>query len=147
MKHIWSVLCQKSSIDFETNLLSLFECLEELSLEIDKNKFSNNGNLVIPIGVQLVSFWSIEDANKDNILEIKIELIDPDKKILNHFENNFFIKKGILRFRNRANIQGIPVTVSGRYNFNIMQKKEGEKDYKIVSEIPLDIKIINKKIL
>lgn len=144
MKHIWSVLCQKSSIDFETNLLSLFDCIEELSLKIDKNKAPKGDKLVIPIEFQLVSFWVIEDSSKDNILDIKVELLDPDRKSLNHFESNFSIKKGVSRFRNRANIQGLSVTKSGRYSFNVMQKKEGEKDYKIVSEIPIDIKITFK---
>lgn len=144
MKHIWSVLCQKSSIDIENNLLSLFECIEELNLVIDKTKTPQGERLIIPLGFQLVGFWITEDNTKENILDIRVELLDPDKKILNHFENNFSVKKGISRFRNRTNIQGLPVTKSGRYSFNVMQKKEGEKDYKVVSEIPIDINITFK---
>jgi hypothetical protein len=143
MKHIWTVLCQKSSIDNETNLLSLFNCVEELSLIIDKTK-APRGNLVIPIEFQLVSFWTVENSNKDNTLEMKGELIDSNGKILNKFENKFNIKKGISRFRNRTNFQGLPITEAGRYIIKMMQKNEDKKEFEIVTELPLDIKISYK---
>lgn len=143
MKHIWTVLCQKSSIDIETNLLSLFNCVEELSLIIDKTK-APKGDLVIPIEFQLVSFWTVENSNKDNVLEMKGELIDPNGKTLNKFENKFNIKKGVLRFRNRTNFQGLPITEAGRYIIRMMQKNEGKKEFEIVTELPLDIKISYK---
>lgn len=143
MKHIWTVLCQKSSIDIETNLLSLFDCVEELGLVIDKTK-APEGNLVISTEFQLVSFWTVENPNQDNVLEIRGELLDPNGKILNKFENKFAIKKGILRFRNRTNIQGLPITETGRYIVRMMQKKEDKKEFEIVTELPLDINISYK---
>lgn len=145
MKHIWTVLCQKSSIDVETNLVSLFNCIEELDLVIDKIK-APSGNLVIPVEFQLVSFWTIENPNKDSLLEIKIELIDPVGKVLNGFENKYPIKKGILRFRNRTNIKGMPITNAGRYVIKIMQRAEGKKQFEDCAELPLDIKIAYKLI-
>jgi len=143
MKHIWTVLCQKSSIDIDTNLLSLFNCVEELDLVIDQTK-APKGDLVIPAEFQLVSFWTVEDPNKDNTLEMKIELLDPSGKSLNKFENKFKVKKGILRFRNRTNIQGLPITDPGRYIVRIMDKKEEKKEFEVVIELPLDIKISYK---
>ena len=125
----------------ETNLLSLFECIEELNFKIDKNKAIDGDKLIMPIEFQLVSFWISENVNKDNILEIKIQLTDTDKNILNQFKNKILVKKGISRFRNRLKIQGFPVIKSGRYYYSIMQKKEGDKNYKIVSELPVDVKI------
>ncbi|MDA2922725.1 hypothetical protein MYX07_05690 [Patescibacteria group bacterium AH-259-L07] len=151
MKHIWSVLCQKSSVDIESNLLSLFDCVEEVNFVVDKTNALKDDKLVIPIEFQLVSFWIIEDVDKDNVLEIKIELLDPHKKILNHFKNKFNIKKGILRFRNRTKIKGLPVTEEGRYTFRVKQKVRDGENYKVATELPLDIKIayklldINKK--
>ncbi len=144
MKHVWTILCQDSSIDIETNLLSLFNCLEELNLVLDKTKILENNTLVIPVDLQMVNFWLIQNPAQDNILEIKVELIDPDSKSINQFENKFNVKKGILRFRNRTKIQGLPVTKEGRYIFRVMQRDEKSKEYIIVSELPLDIKISYK---
>lgn len=141
MKHIWTILCQSSSVDIDTNILSLFNCIEELNLTIDKTQLIDKEKLVIPVGFQMVSFWVIKDNSRDNILEIKGEIIDPSGKSLNKFDNKFNIKKGALRFRNRINIQGLPVTKEGRYIIRIMQKMEKNKDFEVVAELPLDIKI------
>lgn len=141
MKHIWTILCQSSSVDVDTNILSLFNCIEELNLTIDKTQLIDKEKLVIPVGFQMVSFWVIKDSGRDNILEIKGEIIDPNGKSLNKFDNKFNIKKGALRFRNRINIQGLPVTKEGRYMIRIMQKMEKNKDFEVVTELPLDVKI------
>ncbi len=141
MKHIWTVICQNSSIDKETNLLSMFDCIEELSLEINKIK-SSKSNLSIPIKFDIVSFWIIENPEKENTLEIAIEILDPNKKLLHRLENKFDVKKGALRFRNRIHMQGLPITEAGRYIIKIMQKNK--KDLKTVTELPLDVKISYK---
>lgn len=142
MKHIWSVLCQKSSIDVETNLLSLFSCVEELSLTLDSSEALKN-NLVVPTEFQLVSFWAREKAEEESSLEVEGELIDAQGKVLNKFNNKFAIKKGVLRFRNRTNIQGLPITGPGRYLLRLKQKDEQE-NWSVVTELPVDIKISYK---
>jgi hypothetical protein len=144
MKHVWSILCEKSSIDMESNLLSLFSCLEEISVVLDKDKVQNsNKKMIIPANFQLVSFWSIEDEQKDNILKTKVELVSPDGEVLNQFSNSFQVKAGTRRFRNRANIQGVPVIGEGRHFLKVWQEKDGE-NYSLVAELPLDIKISYK---
>jgi hypothetical protein len=139
MKHIWSVLCQKSSINVNTNLLSLFSCVEELSLTLENTEALKN-NLVIQTEFQLVSFWAREQAEIEESLEIEGELVDAQGKILNKFDNNFPVKKGVLRFRNRTNIQGLPITGPGRYHLRLKQKDE-QGEWSVVTELPLDIKI------
>ncbi len=139
MKHIWSILCEKSSIDFENNRLSIFDCLETIKFVVDKTKTLENKKIAIPLNFQIISFWTIKNPNKENSLDIKIEIIDPNGKILNVSQNNFKVKKDIKRFRNRNNIQGMPVTESGRYYFKIWQKTDSE--FELVSELPLDIDI------
>jgi hypothetical protein len=141
MKHIWSILCRTSSIDFESNSLSLFECIEEINLTIDKTKIPLGEKMIIPAEFQLVSFWIIKDNSRDNAIELKGELVDPNGKVLNSFKNSHEIKKGALRFRSRINIQGLPTTEEGRYYFKVWQKVNGEKDFELISELPLDIKI------
>lgn len=144
MKHIWTILCQNSSVDSGTNLLSIFNCLEELTLEIDRNKAPKTDELVIPLGAQLISFWTIEDQDKDNILEVRSEILDPSGNSLGKFDKKFEVEKNILRLRSIMNIQHIKITKEGRYTIKMQQKKEGKKDFKVVAELPLDIKIIYK---
>ena len=140
MKHIWSVLCEKSAIDFENNLVSMFNCVEELSLVLDKASLSAP-DLIIPAQLQLISFWTIDQPDKDNKLEFRGEIIDPSGQSLQTFNNAFKIAKGVKRFRNRTNIQGLPIKGEGRYYFRLAHKEEGQKDFSVISELPLDIKI------
>jgi hypothetical protein len=142
MKNVWSIICEKSSIDSQTNLLSLFNCIEEMKLEIDKSKMPKSDKIVIPVNLQLISLWIIDDFSKENTLDIKLELIDPAGKALNEFSNTLKSKKGDKRLRSITNIQGIQITESGRYYYRISQKK-GNK-FEVVSETPLDINLSYK---
>ncbi len=149
MKNIWSIICEKSSVDSQTNLLSLFSCIEEVKLEIDKTKMPKGDKIVIPASFQLVSFWAIEDPAKENSTEMKVDFVDPKGKILNEFKNVLKAKKGIKRMRNITNIQGVPITESGRYYYRVLQKKRNK--FEVVSELPLDIdvsyKILDNKVV
>jgi len=142
MKNVWSIICEKSSVDAQTNLLSLFNCIEEMKLEIDKTKMAENNKVVIPVNLQLISFWTIDDYTKEHSSEIKIELVDPKGKILNEFKNTLKSNKGNKRLRSITNLQGVPVTESGKYYYRTSQKI-GNK-FEIVSEVPLDISISYK---
>lgn len=144
MKHIWSLLCQKSSIDVESNQLSLFNCLEEISISLESTEALKN-NLVIPIEFQLVSYWSREQADEEINLEAEGELVDANGKIINSFKNSFLIKTGILRFRSRTNIQGLSITGPGQYYVRFYHL-DNNKKREMVAELPIDVKI-NYKIM
>lgn len=137
MQHIWSVLCQRSSIDFETNLVSLFECIEEINLVFNNTKDANNEKIVIPVNWQLVNYWIVEGG--EGSLEIKIDFVNPEGNVFSSYENKIELQNNIKRFRSRTNINGFEVAKSGRYKLVISYKKEGE--YVKVSEIPVDINI------
>ena len=143
MKHIWSVLCQKSAIDKETNLISLFECLEQISAVIGVKKAKAKDKLVIPIDFQIVSFWTDEDSSKDRKFQVEIRLFDSDHKVLENFPGEYIFKKGIIRFRSRIIVHGLPVTKKGRYLFKV-QYRRGSGKYKEVAELPLDINVSYK---
>ena len=141
MKHIWSILCQNSSIDDATKLLSIFSCIEELGLTVDKNKSPKDGNLVLPINFQLISFWTLEGQQEKKSINVKVEMIDPSEELLGTFNKSFDIPDAAPRFRSITNINGIKVTKGGRYIIRVSQKEAGEKKFRIVSELPLDVKI------
>lgn len=143
MKNIWSIICNSSSIDSQTKSLSLFNCVEEIKVEIDESKISKNDKLLIPVNLQFVSFWIVDDFSKENTVNIRLELIDPVAKVLSEFSNSLKSKKGEKRLRSITNIQGMQITESGRYYYRMSQEK-GNK-FEIVSEIPLDINISFKR--
>lgn len=139
MNHIWSVLCQDASVDKESNLLSLFSCFEQIEVNIDKTK--DNGRAVVPISFNLVSFWSIDNVKGEKSIDLKIEIVDPEGKILGTQEKNIPVGSGWKRFRNITKINGLPVTTEGRYIFRVFQKDTDQKKLEKVAELPLDVKI------
>ena len=141
MKHVWSILCQQSSIDQETNLISLFNAIEELNINLDKANALEN-NLLISVQLQLVSYWVREEALAEETLTIRTELVNPEGKVLNSFDNKLTIKAGVLRFRHRNNIQGLAISGPGRYHLRLVEIKASKE--MILTELPLDVKVSYK---
>jgi hypothetical protein len=54
IKHLWSILAEKTSVDQQTNNLSILGVLEELTLQApDEIKFP----VTLPVRHTIVSFW------------------------------------------------------------------------------------------
>jgi hypothetical protein len=143
MNHLWTILCKESSIDIDNKLLSVFDCIEKIDLTLNVDKIADGGKLIAPIDFQIVNSWEIIDLNKDTNLVVKIELEDPNSKILITTENHFEIKKGFSSFRNRMKLQGLPVSISGKYRFNVYQKESNTEKYNKVASLPLIVQINN----
>lgn len=141
IKHIWSVLCQKSSVDQQSNNVSLFDVFEALEVGINPTtniKPSDNPEFNIPIQYQVVSLWSITDA-KNNEGEIQVTLINPDGKEKILVNSDLKFPAGKRRMRSINQIQGLPVNKSGDYHF-IVELKQEEKFQK-VADLPLEVKL------
>jgi len=139
--HIWSVICQNSSIDSQSNTVSLFNCIENIGIDIEKNKSADKIN--IPIQFDIVSCWTIEDDTKKNDFVVKIEMIKPDGKTAFQKEENIFTEVGWKRVRNIVKLSGLELGIndSGRYMFKISQKEKRGGDFILVASLPIDIKI------
>lgn len=141
IKHIWSVLCQKSSVDQQSNNVSLFDIFEALEVGVNPTvgtKASDDPKFNIPIQYQIVTLWTVAGTKNDSG-EIRITLINPDgkEKILVNTDLRFPPEKKRMRTINQ--IQGLPADKSGDYHF-IVELKQEEKFQK-VADLPLEVKI------
>lgn len=143
IKHIWSVLCKESVVNQDDNLISIHGALEELNAILTPvdNKAKIPTKINIPINYEITSFWFKKDKNNLAKAEIEYSLISPDRERLLNVIQNIEIPINIKRFRSRMKIAGIPLTKEGDYSFQVKLKEEGEKIFRTVSEIPLEIKI------
>lgn len=135
MKHIWSMLCKSSSIDKETNLITLRDCIEQLDITVPKKAAKK----VVPIEFELVHLWSVGEIGEAEKFEVKTELYDPENQRINGFSGFFTFPKNKKRLRTCIQVKGLPFTSVGEYKFKIKLKEENQKQYKEVAEIPLDI--------
>jgi hypothetical protein len=142
--HVWSVICQNSSVDEKSNTVSLFGCIENIGVDIVKDKNKNiTDKINIPIQFDVVSYWTIEDSTKKNNLFFKVELFKPNGESLFYKEETIFTEIGWSRIRNIAKFSGLELEIndSGRYNFKIFQKENRNDDFVVVAVLPVDINI------
>lgn len=138
--HIWSVICQNSSVDEGSNTVNLFGCIENIGVDINKNV---NNKISIPIQFDIVSYWTLDDGTKKNSLILKIEMIKPNGELSFQKEENIFTQPGWSRIRNIAKFSGLELGIndSGRYTFRVSQKEKRNGDFVVVANLPVDINI------
>lgn len=148
INHIWSLLCRRSVIDSETNNLSVYDILEQLTVDI---KIKRGGEdkitkINIPIEYEVISFWVKAPEIKEFKGGIKLEIISPEGKIEKTFEQPLEIPKDKRRLRSRIRISGFVANTAGIYIFRI-NYKEGIKDQYIkAADVPLEV-ILKKELI
>lgn len=140
--HAWSVLCSKSVIDGDSNVISLFDVFEQVDVGIEvKGKADIKQNISVPINYEIVSLWFRDDPAKEVHFTYKLELKDPEKKLLNELEQSVTIPVQKRRTRTRVKVRGLPVTEKGIYMFEVYLKKRDQKGYTKVASLPLQLGI------
>jgi hypothetical protein len=142
--HVWSVLCLQSTVDEETNELSMFKILEELNVTSkEKLRYKKDGVLESPIGLpvtfQLITLWQKIDVSKNAKFDARIEYIDPSGVSHKPFDHEISIPKDKTRARHRFNVSSILVNQGGDYHFRISARDKSRKAFKHVADIPLTI--------
>src|SRR3989338_6842360 len=142
MQHIWSVLCRSSQIDVDTNNLSMNNVFEQLVVNVGrKGSEIKNGTVNIPIEYEVVSLWVKDEKEKRVKAEIAIDIVDPHGKLLKSFKQSGEMPEAMKRLRTRFRIQGLGLTSSGIYKFIVKVKEEDKKDFRVVSDIPLEVRL------
>ena len=147
MKHIWTVLCEKSTIDKDSNNISLYNIIEKINIsgpieELTKLTSSKDGE-VFAHNLSLVSLWSREKKEKGDItFTFKVDLESPEKNNLMSNKREVSLKERYKRTRTKLEMNGTKITGPGEYIFKV-SKKEG-KNYKVCAETPLEISFQKK---
>lgn len=144
IKHIWSVLCKESVINQEDNNLSLRDVLEALQVGLKPNPENppkKNGEIeaIVPISYEVTSLIMRTDTAEETKIEAEINVFDPKGFEINKHTHNFVMSKGIRRMRVRMRNMGLRIRGSGDYIFKVNIKEEGQKFFKTVAELPLEV--------
>ena len=141
VKHIWSVLCGGSSVDTETNNLSLYNELEELNVTVSSKVGERiSGPISVPVDYEIITLLFRDVADDSEKVDQVFEVVYPDGKVGMRKEHNLEMPKGARRFRWRAKVRGFVVNSPGTYWFVVSVRQQGEDNFRKVAEIPLDVK-------
>ena len=141
MKNIWSVIFNRAVVDSNTNSISLFDCVEEITVNFSKPEDVSAPKKNIPVNFAVISLWSDLNAGTERKFEYFLEIIDPQNKIISEFSNFPVFEKGKKRLRTIVQMNGMPATVEGEYAVVVKYKTDDGKIV-VASKIPLDVKFI-----
>lgn len=139
IEHRWTLLCEGSSIDRKKNNLTLFNIIEQLNISIEKK--IHDEEIIVPVSMELVTLWGLDNAEKSSNADVEIDFVDPEKKVLNTIKYKLEIPEKIRRGRSIGSIKGLKVTKSGDYIFRIKIKPMRQTSFIVVGEISLEINL------
>lgn len=130
--HIFSLICNSSVIDSETNTVSIHNILEKLTV------FTNSENLAInlPIQFEVFSDWTRTDENIPTRGRLRAGLRTPtnENRKLSELEIDLTT---VTYYRTRIRAIGIQLTGPGRYKIEIEFQQENTSKWKKVASLPM----------
>ncbi len=149
--HSWTLFCLSSSIDMESNNLSLFNIIENVNVEMNiddqqQQIYKEKGWYAAPLNFQLVTKLQRDNLNNDAKFLTSYKIFDPsNKKIGQEFGGEITFPKGIDSIRIRNLVADFPLTVSGLYRITFELKDLNEKNNIVTGELFTKININIKK--
>lgn len=141
VKHVWSVLCRRSVIDKESNNLSIYDVFEQLNVGLKIRQGTPQNVFNIPIDFEVVSLW-VKDNKKEHYKgDFEIEVVNPSGRTAKIFGQKLEMPSEMRRLRSVVRIKGLVVDEGGDYLFKVNIKKEGEKTFETVIELPLEVNL------
>lgn len=141
MKHLWSILCRHGVVDKDSNVLTLVDVLEEVSVQFHGATPDPVGSHVLQIQMELVTLWSKEelDRSKTNRFRVVLETPgDPQPTVRPECTVKFSDDK--LRVRSIAKTTALLWRGVGTYTF-FVQVLGAKGKWKTVAELPFEVRI------
>jgi hypothetical protein len=139
VRHIWSVVCQSSTIDQDDNSLSINNVLDTINIRLDEGK-QKSTKFVIPLNFEVVSLLSNVKSEQETRVEIKVVILNPNMDKLGDFTTPIIIPSGKKRMRSRIKMSGLPIKGQGDYVVLVSIKTEEDKEFKNVADLPFEVK-------
>lgn len=138
IEHVWTVISSGVVVDHDTNNISIFNILEEISVPEDAIK-----NEAIGVLVEIVTLWVRSDLSKPEKGTSRIRLLAPNGEVLETAESEVDLAT-YERLRSRGLFQGLPYQGEGVYRFVLELQEDDKSGWKQVASIPLKVTMVKK---
>ena len=134
-EHVWSVLCQKTSLDQHSGMVSIFGVVEALAVTGPEPKEKG----LLPFEATLISMWRRSEASTPEAFQSRIVVITPDGA--EHPAGEVFTAdlQTNLRFRIFAPMTALPFRGGGVYRFAVDWRARSDGKWARVARVPLDV--------
>lgn len=133
--HVWSVLCETSILDQDTQLISMINSVEELTVPEPPKP-----DVVYPIVMNLVSLWMRSDIKKPGSGFARYQFVSPSGEVVQSLEQDLDLTK-YERLRSRSQFAGFRLPGVGQYYFNVEYRNENNQKWKKVAALPVKVNI------
>lgn len=144
-RHVWSVLCYKSSIDKDDNQISLLAVTEKLTIrdpsrqdleQLLEETLAEDKGIIFPVNLHLVTWWVRSDYEKPETRPLRLQVLFPDGKRIVAGEGVIDLTKAA-GHRVRWALNTLLFRGFGLHWFSI-ESKPGKR-WSVAARIPLEI--------
>jgi hypothetical protein len=141
-KHLWSIVAQRAIVDQQNNTVSLLDVVEELTFTVNGKQVRppEGTAMLMPFHHEIVSQWTKEEGEEQNFV-LQVDFVDPSGKQLGNIKSSNSFPPNFKRTRTIIKVDQIPVTTDGKYYFKISIDDPTESNKKLITQIPIEIKI------
>jgi hypothetical protein len=141
-RHVWSLLCEKAVLEAGTQALHIQNVYEEIHVQgMVPSDVPIPDKPSVLLALTIVSVWERSNLSVEEDKEsFRVRIIDPNGKELGTNEQVFSMTGTHTRTRAILRIPGMPISVSGRYIFEVEGKRGGKK-WIIEAMLPLTVNI------
>ena len=136
VRHVWTVLCSKTSTDKDTNNISLFEVVEQVQVTGPGGALAEAA--VVPTTLELVSLWTRADFGTPTRATTRAALLFPDGSAAGEAEMDVDL---VAAQRNRTIIKlpGLPFKLPGVMRFVVSLRQDNAEEWTEVASIPVNV--------
>lgn len=138
MRHAWTVICDRSSVDVDSNALTL-HALERIQVEYTPIDSPDPVDLtishVLDVPLEVVSLW-VPDSSTGESGVARIEIVAPSGRILGAMP--LVLELASENLRTRARLKAFPSEGPGLYLFKVYFTPSGGVE-SVVASIPLRV--------
>ena len=132
-KHVWSVLCERVSVDQQSNLVTHLTCVEGI----------DTMQLPFPLlSLTYATRWYKDDDSEGSI-KARLMHIAPDGSETKLAEGE--LKTVIRNQRFNILLNGLVISQSGTHKFKLLQEHEGH--WIVAHEMPFNVKLVTKELM
>jgi hypothetical protein len=140
-QHIWTVPCRFSTIDRQSNNVSLIEVLEEITVPTVLPQQPDVG--IVPAIFDVTTLWSRENDEQPESGFGRMSFLSPAGQTV--FTNEYEIDlRENRRFRSIGRVLGFPAQVSGRCHFRVDRRRSANDDWEQVAMVPVWVNILRE---
>ncbi len=134
-EHIWSILCTKTSIDKDTNNISIFDVIERISIA----GAPSEENVALAVQAELAILWARSDHSIPETAVGRLRLVAPDGAVLGTTGFEINLGEPHVRLRTVMRISSLPLRGPGIYNFVVEVQAPEDQRWRPVSSTPLEV--------